>query len=571
MDSLRKDRVARGWSARRAVLAVSTAACCLLHAPLWADTVVQLDFNYAKPNTTISSVQVQLFNTQAPITVNNFLLYIDAGDYDWSLVHRSVPAFVVQGGDVRVNAAGTAWEYVPSYGTITNEFDPSRSNVRGTIAMAKQPGNPNSASNQWFFNVADNSANLDTQNGGFTVFGQVLGTGMELVDYLNGLRSYAQYMSEIDPANSATYYNSYFAAAPVVEFTDGSADFVLVTATSRVASPATFDWQGANAQNLNPTYWSRADNWGPTFGVPDAVGAVVALGSQGAGSSVVDLRATGRTVGSLTFATSASTTVQGTGTLTFNNGVGAALLAVSAGSHTIAAPLTLGSDLNVTIDGTLLTLAGPIGGAKSLTKSGAGTLTLRAVNTYTGATAVSGGILKLTGAGTARATSGVTVGSAAGAKLVLDSSTSALDAKTPIANNGAIEVTATSAQQVGAISGAGTTTVLAGASLTADSIVQNALAAGPGASVTISAGGGAATTSSLLSGTDTPYHPEDAAASADPVGVPEPTAAILLSMGGVCLLFMGAWRRAVCQQWYLSWGGTGKMLDKVFGPSKIRK
>src|SRR5206468_12032345 len=62
------------------------------------------------------------------------------------------------------------------FGSITNEFNigPRLSNTYGTIAMAKMGGDPNSASSQWFFNLGDNSANLDNQNGGFTVFGRLV-------------------------------------------------------------------------------------------------------------------------------------------------------------------------------------------------------------------------------------------------------------------------------------------------------------------------------------------------------------------------------------------------------------
>lgn len=62
-----------------------------------------------------------------------------------------------------------------------NEFSPTRSNVRATVAMAKVGGNPDSATSQFFVNLADNSANLDNQNGGFTVFATVV-EGMDVVD-----------------------------------------------------------------------------------------------------------------------------------------------------------------------------------------------------------------------------------------------------------------------------------------------------------------------------------------------------------------------------------------------------
>src|SRR5438876_6253025 len=70
----------------------------------------------------------------------------------------------------------TAFDYVPNFGSISNEFNigTRMSNIYGTIAMAKAGGDPNSASSQWFFNLGDNSANLDNQNGGFTVFGRLV-------------------------------------------------------------------------------------------------------------------------------------------------------------------------------------------------------------------------------------------------------------------------------------------------------------------------------------------------------------------------------------------------------------
>jgi peptidyl-prolyl cis-trans isomerase A (cyclophilin A) len=141
---------------------------------------------------------IALDGQHKPITVANFLNYVNSGRYFMtdptthglasSFIHRSVPNFVVQGGGFigtadpahPNNARPTA---VTTFPAIQNE--PGISNKLGTIAMAKVDGNPNSATSQWFINLANNGgppSNLDTQNGGFTVFGHVTGVGMTIVN-----------------------------------------------------------------------------------------------------------------------------------------------------------------------------------------------------------------------------------------------------------------------------------------------------------------------------------------------------------------------------------------------------
>ncbi len=135
--------------------------------------------------TTLGSIDIELFDNDAPVTVGNFMNYVNDGDYNNSFFHRSVPGFILQGGGFSYQS--NAFSYVPADAPIVNEFDASRSNIRGTLAMAKVGSDPDSATNQWFFNLADNSANLDYQNGGFTVFGQVIGNGMDVVDAIAAL------------------------------------------------------------------------------------------------------------------------------------------------------------------------------------------------------------------------------------------------------------------------------------------------------------------------------------------------------------------------------------------------
>jgi cyclophilin family peptidyl-prolyl cis-trans isomerase len=136
--------------------------------------------NRVRVETPLGDFEIELFPEDAPNTVANFLAYIEDGRFQDSFIHRSVPGFVLQGGGF-VYRNGTT-SPVSTFGTINNEF--KRSNVRGTLAMAKAEGDPNSATSQWFINLADNSGNLDSQNGGFTVFGQVVGDGMDIVDAL---------------------------------------------------------------------------------------------------------------------------------------------------------------------------------------------------------------------------------------------------------------------------------------------------------------------------------------------------------------------------------------------------
>jgi len=90
-----------------------------------------------------------------------------------------VPDFVVQGGGFLPGMVKQDGVRDP----IVNEFSPERSNLRGSLAMAKLGGDPDSATSEFFFNLGDNSSNLDTQNGGFTVFAHVI-EGVDIVDMI---------------------------------------------------------------------------------------------------------------------------------------------------------------------------------------------------------------------------------------------------------------------------------------------------------------------------------------------------------------------------------------------------
>lgn len=135
-------------------------------------------------STTIGDYSIELLDDTAPATVANFLNYVSRNDYNGTYLNRVVNRFVVQGGGYRFQPFVGPID-VPSDPPVINEF--GASNTRGTVAMAKLEGDPDSATNQWFVNLFDNSANLDFNNGGFTVFGNVLGDGMIILDAIDDL------------------------------------------------------------------------------------------------------------------------------------------------------------------------------------------------------------------------------------------------------------------------------------------------------------------------------------------------------------------------------------------------
>ncbi len=189
--------------------------------------------------TTLGTIDIELYDDQAPKTVANFLRYAGRGDYSTNgIIHRSVPGFVIQGGGYAyIDAFGQPYYFhIPEDPPVQNEFSPSRSNVRGTIAMAKLGGNPDSATSEWFFNLADNSANLDTQNGGFTVFGRVLDPGMNVVDAMASL-----------PVWNASATFPAFNQIPLVNYDPAAgvgmqpSNLVMVTRIPNVASTLTLE------------------------------------------------------------------------------------------------------------------------------------------------------------------------------------------------------------------------------------------------------------------------------------------------------------------------------------------
>jgi len=137
--------------------------------------------------TVLGAIDIQLFDTDAPLTVANFLNYVNSGAYNNTFIHRSVPGFVIQGGGYTFDPNTQTVSHIPTNAPVVNEYSAVHPNVRGTIGMAKPINDPNGATSEWFINLADNSSTLASQDGGFTVFGQVSASGMQVVDAIAAL------------------------------------------------------------------------------------------------------------------------------------------------------------------------------------------------------------------------------------------------------------------------------------------------------------------------------------------------------------------------------------------------
>lgn len=225
----------------RSVIASSLLCLTALLPQTSSATIVEVETN-------LGDFEINLYDNATPLTVANFLAYVQNGDYSDSVIHRSVSGFIVQGGGLLTDA-NAGLTLITKRPSVTNE--PVYSNVRGTIAMAKLSPGPNvpdpvnSATSQWFFNLGNNAANLDNQNGGFTVFGEVA-SGMAVVDAIAAVPTF----------NDVAGFDDY----PLQNYTAPDAivkdNYVVITAITVIDS--TVD----SAAGLNPTATTQGNSGG---------------------------------------------------------------------------------------------------------------------------------------------------------------------------------------------------------------------------------------------------------------------------------------------------------------------
>lgn len=138
-------------------------------------------------STSEGDIEAELFEKDAPISVENFLRYADEGWYKDTIFHRVIPGFMVQGGGFTTNH-----QRKKTYSPIQNEAQNGLKNTRGTLAMART-NDPHSATSQFFINTVDNVSLDHTHTGhpsswGYAVFGKVT-KGMDVVDAISRTRT----------------------------------------------------------------------------------------------------------------------------------------------------------------------------------------------------------------------------------------------------------------------------------------------------------------------------------------------------------------------------------------------
>jgi len=219
--------------------------------------------------TVLGDFDINLYDNATPATVTNFLGYVQNGDFSDSIFHRSVTNFIVQSGGFRTDLNAQVTN-IPTNPAVTNE--PVYSNIRGTIAMAKLGGDPNSATSQWFINLTNNAAGLDTDNGGFTVFGEVTGSGMDVIDTIAALPKFAfaapfgelplQEYSSTDFTNGLAVDNTHLIIVKAITVIDSTVD-------------------SAGAAGLNPTPTTASGTTPPPAVGGGGGGALSLLGLLG--------------------------------------------------------------------------------------------------------------------------------------------------------------------------------------------------------------------------------------------------------------------------------------------------
>ena len=203
-------------------------------------------------------IDLQLFPQAAPKTVANFLKYVNSGLYNNTVVHRSAPGFVIQGGGYTPDGGA-----IQTFPPIVDEATANVPNVSGTIAMARMTA-ANTATSQWFINLADNRSSLDPapKNPGYAVFGKVI----------NGTMSTANAIAAL-PITDGSAVNGAWNTLPVLQQTAPltASNYVVVSNAQQLPESSLF------------TYSATSDN--PSLVAPSISGTGLTLTYPNAGAT----------------------------------------------------------------------------------------------------------------------------------------------------------------------------------------------------------------------------------------------------------------------------------------------
>lgn len=161
--------------------------------------IEKVEKKMVKLQTSMGNIVIELNEQAAPVTVKNFLAYVEEGFFDGTIFHRVIPNFMIQGGGFTVKM-----ERKQTREPIINEAKNGLSNERGTIAIARR-SDPDSATCQFFINHVDNDVLNYVENGnpGYTVFGKTI-EGMDIVDAIASVKTTTRNDMEDVPVEPVT-------------------------------------------------------------------------------------------------------------------------------------------------------------------------------------------------------------------------------------------------------------------------------------------------------------------------------------------------------------------------------
>jgi peptidyl-prolyl cis-trans isomerase A (cyclophilin A) len=378
-----------------------------------APTTVDLSSHFSDPTVTGTAVLLEtpegniplaLTNSATPNTVANFVQYINSGEFADTIVHRSVPNFVIQGGGYTPDG-----NPINTFGTINSEA--GQPNVAGTIAMALSTG-PDSATSQWYINLVDNSSSLDSSGppayGPYTVFGNVVYNGMTVANAIANL-----------PIIDASNENSAWNTLPVINYSGANPisspvpDDNLVTVDAVVVPALSYTVSSSNASLVNPSisgstlsldYGGGAGSATITVTATDlGGGTATSTFAVGVGETTVTVGSGGAKEVKFTDPDGAASTVslKGPGSVDINlDGTGLSSSTSKSGILTvIGTPTSVSLDATATTAASTLTITGKGGdGAVNLagiSSDGSFKAITAATTALAGSSAIAGSVVKL--------------------------------------------------------------------------------------------------------------------------------------------------------------------------------